>query len=380
MTQAALLSQEAESPLGSDSQRLLIIGGVLLIASGMLFGDIFAMFVLHPNNARIGAAMYAAAQLIPAGDADGILAQFMAIGGFLENRGTKVDTHSHIIHMGYIALLLAMLQPWVALSAAAKRRVAWLYIVSAVLLPVSIFSIYYVGTAYSPLSHIGWGSIFADLFGALLAVAVLIQLWGLWCHVRGQSEAQVAPTYVGSGDGASRALLVGGLVLLVSGFLYGAGYAVWVQSGSATSEVDILKAIVTHAAASEQALLDSDFGAYGNYQMYRAINIAVHTHINEMGILLLLMSFVQGFIHYTERTRRRWAQLAVVSGFALPIGILLEINLGIVGSIVADLFGFTMIVSLMAMLFGLLRYTGARDVEVLAGKGAGTGTEEGGSA
>jgi len=363
LTQAALASLEAQDPLASDSQRLLAIGGILLVASGMLFGNIFAMFVLHPNNARIGEAMYAAAQLIPAGDADAILGHFMAIGGFLENRGTKVDTHSHIIHMGYIALLLAMLQPWVALSPAAKRRAAWLFIASAALLPVSIFSIYYVGLAYSPLGHIGWGSIFADLFGALLAVAVLIQLWGLWCHGRGRGESQVKPSYIGSHNGAARALLVGGLLLLVSGFFYGAGYAAWTQSGAASSEVDILKDIVTHAAGSQQALVDADFGAFGQFQMYRAINIAVHTHINEMGILLLLMSFVQGFIHYSERTRRRWAQLAVISGFGLPIGILMEIKLGIVGSICADFFGFTMIVSLMAMLFGLLRHTGACDVE-----------------
>jgi len=362
VTQAANVSDEAQGPLASNSQRLLTIGGILLIASGMLFGDIFAMFVLHPNNVRIGEAMYAASQLISAGDADGILAHFMSIGGFLENRGTKVDTHTHIIHMGYIALLLAMLQPWVALSPALKRRTAWLFIVSAILLPVSIFSIYYVGLAYSPLEHIGWGSIFADLFGALLAVAMSIQLWGLWRHRRGQGE-EVEPQYLNSENSAARALLVGGLLLLVSGFLYGAGYAAWTQSGAAISEVDILKDIVTHAAASEQELLGADFGDYGNYQMFRAINIAVHTHINEMGILLLLMSFVQGFIHYGENTRRRWARLAVISGFGLPIGILMEINFGIVGSVVADFFGFTMIVSLMAMLFGLLRYTGARDAQ-----------------
>lgn len=368
MTQAALAALEAQDPLASDSQRLLAIGGILLVASGMLFGDIFAMFILHPNNARIGEAMYAAAQLIPAGDADGILGHFMAVGGFLENHGTKVDTHSHIIHMGYIALLLAMLQPWVALPAATKRRTAWLFIASATLLPVSIFSIYYVGLAYSPLSHIGWGSIFADFFGALLAVAMLVQLWGLWRHGRGLGESQVRPAYIGSGNGAARALLVGGLLLLVSGFLYGAAYAAWAESGAGNSEVDILKDIVTHAAGSQQALLDADFGAFGQFQMYRAINVAVHTHISEMGILLLLMSFVQGFIQFSDHTRRRWARLAVLSGFGLPIGILLEINFGIIGSILADFFGFTMIVSLMAMLFGLLRHTGTHDAK----KGAGT--------
>jgi len=363
LTQAALISLENQGPLESDSQRVLAIGGILLVASGMLFGEVFAMFVLHPNNARIGEAMYAAAQLIPAGDAEGILGHFMAIGGFLENRGTKVDTHSHIIHMGYIALLLAMLQPWVALSAATKKFTAWLFVASASLMPVAIFSIHYVGLAYSPFELLGWGNVLADLFGALLAVAVFFQLWGLWRYGTGQAELEPSPTYFSSGNGASRTLLVGGLLLLVAGFLYGAGYAAWTQTSTVSSEVDILKDIVTHAAGAQQALLDADFGAFGQLQMYRAINVAVHTHINEMGILLLLMSFVQAFVNYHEVTRKRWAQLAVLSGFGLPIGILLEINFGIIGSIVADFFGFTMIVSLTAMLFGLLRYTGARDAQ-----------------
>ena len=76
---------ELHDPIASDSQRILVIGGILLAASGMLFGDVFAMFVLHPNNARIGEAMYAASQLVPIGDADGILAHFMAIGGFVSS-------------------------------------------------------------------------------------------------------------------------------------------------------------------------------------------------------------------------------------------------------------------------------------------------------
>ena len=367
MTKTALSSLEAQDPLASDSQRVLAIGGLLLVTGGMLFGDVFAMFVLHPNNARIGEAMYAAAQLIPEGDADGILAHFMAIGGFLENRGTKVDTHSHMIHMGYIALLLAMLQPLVALSATAKTRVAWLFMASAALLPAAIFSIYYVGLAYSPFEHIGWGSILADFLGALLALAMSIQLWGLWRHWRGAGQSAPGLSYPAPGNSASQVLLVGGLLLLVCGFFYGAAYAAWVRSGGADSEVGILKAIVTHARAEQQAAMDAEFAAYGMFQMYRAINVAVHTHINEMGIILLLMSFFQGFIDYAERTRRRWAGLAVISAFGLPVGILLEINFGIVGSIVADFFGFTMIVSLMAMLFGLIRHTGVRDADIGGG-------------
>ncbi|MDT8319590.1 MAG: hypothetical protein RQ826_03605 [Xanthomonadales bacterium] len=352
---------ESEDALASSAQRVLIIGGLLAVAVGMLFGDIFAMFVLHPNNARIGQAMYEAALLIPAGDADGIMGRFAAIGGYLENRGTKIDAHSHMIHMGYLALLLAVLQPWMAFGARQKLQLAWLYIASTFLLPPSIFAIHYVGLAFSPLEHIGWASILADLFGFLLGVAVVLSLWGLWKYFRNTKTVLPTPAFLQGGDPASRTLLAGGLLLLVWGFLYGAAYAAWGVSGQATSEVAILKDIVGHAAAQQTALLDADFGAYGVYQMYRAINIATHTHINEMGILLLLLSFVQFFVYYSETWKKRWARVAVISAFGLPVGILLELKVGIVGSIVADLAGFGTIVALLAMLFGLLRYTGVKD-------------------
>jgi hypothetical protein len=46
---------------------------------------------------------------------------FTDVGTFLENRGTKVDTHVHMIDFGYLALLLAALQPWVAFGEKTKR-------------------------------------------------------------------------------------------------------------------------------------------------------------------------------------------------------------------------------------------------------------------
>ena len=349
------MSLSANNPLGTESQRILTVGGILVILAGMLFGEVFAIFILHPNNARIGEAMFAAAQLIPQGDVDGIFGHFQAIGGFLEKRGTKVDAHSHAIHMGYIALLLAALQPWVNFSESGKRRAALFFVVCSIGLPISIFSIHYVGLAYSPLSHIGWGSIFADLFGAFLAIAVFVQFLGLWRQAR-SGEALAPGQGAGSGQKAARILLVGGLLLLVWGFLYGALYAAWLEAGVAVPEVDILKSIVANAAAQQQELLGQDFAAYGNFQMYKAINAATHTHINEMGILLLLLSFAQGLLPYSDAVRTRWAMAAVVGGFLLPIGILLEIPYGVVGSVIADGGGFLVIFSLAAMLLGLVRY------------------------
>ncbi len=362
MKSTPAMSVAGGDPLASDPQRLLAIGGIVLVVVGLVFGDLFAVFVLHPNNARIGEALYTAAELIPVGDNAGIQAQFATIGSLLENRGTKVDTHSHIIHVGYIALLLALLHPWVALSSALKRGATYVFIVGAILMPPSIFAIHYVGLSASPLEHIGWASMLADLSGALLALAVFLHFYGLWRHAREAPQIDGDTScHIAIDDGAARALLLGGLVLLVCGFLYGAAYAAAQRFGLGSSEVDILNNIVAHAAAVQTDLLDQDFAALARFQMLRAINIAVHTHINELGILLLLMAFLQGHIQFRDATRRFWARSALVSAFALPLGVLLEIPAGILGRVIADLAGLGLIVSLIAMLFGLLRTTGARD-------------------
>ena len=40
---------------------MLVMGGIALILAGMIFGDIFAAFILHPNADRIGASLLQAA-------------------------------------------------------------------------------------------------------------------------------------------------------------------------------------------------------------------------------------------------------------------------------------------------------------------------------
>ncbi len=137
--------------------------------------------------------------------------------------------------------------------------------------------IHYVGLAYSPWSFIGWASVLADLSGTLLALVMFIQLWGLW-QSRGVSTPSLSDRFGTGGEAASKILLLGGCVLLSCGFLYGAGYAAWLEWGSAVAELDILKPMVEHAAASQQDLLAQDFANYGNYQMVKAINVAAHTH------------------------------------------------------------------------------------------------------
>src|SRR5947209_18719931 len=127
-----------------STQRLLEYGGIALIAGGMLFGDIFAVFVLHQNGGETSAALLAATQAVAAENAAAVKAAFTRIGGLLEDRGTKVDAHGHLTDAGYLALLLALVQPYVALSNWRKKLLARLFLLGGVLLPIGIFLIHYV--------------------------------------------------------------------------------------------------------------------------------------------------------------------------------------------------------------------------------------------
>src|SRR5438128_11885714 len=142
-----------------SAQRLLVFGGIALIAGGMLFGDIFAVFVLHQNGGETSAALLAATQAVAAQNPAAVKDAFTRIGGLLEDRGTKVDTHVHLTDAGYLALLLALVQPYVALSNWRKKLLARLFLLGGGLLPICIFLFHYVGFAYSPSPLIGWASL-----------------------------------------------------------------------------------------------------------------------------------------------------------------------------------------------------------------------------
>src|SRR5215813_6525097 len=203
-----------------SARRLLVAGGIALILAGTVFGDIFAVFVLHQNAGRIGASLAAATAAVEAGDPKAVLAHFTQIGEFLENRGTKVDTHVHIIDFGYLALLLALMQRRVSFSERIKLRLAILFLTGAVLLPVSVFLIHYVGLKYSPLQSIGWASIAADFGGLLVILAIAGELAGVWRHFRSTLPKPVSDNL--RNGWSESALLSGGTLLILAGFLHGA--------------------------------------------------------------------------------------------------------------------------------------------------------------
>ncbi|HLZ92321.1 MAG TPA: hypothetical protein VKQ28_11435 [Candidatus Acidoferrum sp.] len=347
------------------ARRLLLLGGIGLILTGMLFGDIFAVFTLHQNAGRVGASLAAAAQAALAGNRPGVLANFKDVGAFLENRGTKVDTHVHMIDFGYLALLLAILQPWVGFSEGAKKRLAWIFLTGAWLLPVGVYLIHYVGLAGSPFQAIGWASIAADFGGLLVLIATLRSLAGLWAYFRGE-RGGFEDGLLGERSAEGRMLFAGGMVLVLLGFLHGAYYAAANLYKHEAQDYTLLAQMSGGAAAGNGTAVDTALAGYGQLQGAKAVNIAAHAHAIEFGLLAVMMAFFQPYVRLRASWKRRWAKILLLGSLLLPVCVLLELRYGLLAGGVADLGGLLVILALLAMWIGVLRYTGELDAEVRA--------------
>jgi hypothetical protein len=344
-----------------SARRLLTFAGIGMVLAGMIFGDIFAVFVLHQNAARVGSSLAAAARSAEAGDVAAVASHFKSAGEFLENRGTKVDTHVHLIAFGYLALLLALVQPWVNFTEAVRRRLAWLLVSGAVLLPVGVFLIHYVGLAWSPLEFIGWASIFADLGGLMVLLATVGYLVGIaqypWAGQRSLPDSLLRDRSM-----PARWLLAGGVLLILTGFVHGAFYAGSDLYRHEAADYTILSDMSTAAAEQNQAQIDQSLADYGQLQGDKAVKIAAHAHIIEFGLLAMLLAFFQPYVQLSEIWKRRWAVLLLSGSLLLPVCVLLETKYGLLVGGIADLGGLFVILGLFAMWIGVLRYTGSVDV------------------
>jgi len=343
-----------------SAQRLLVFGGIALIVGGMLFGDIFAVFVLHQNAGQTGASLLAAAQAAAARNPAQVSDIFGRVGGLLEDRGTKVDAHVHMTDAGYLALLLALLQPYVAFSNARKKLLARLFLTGGIFLPIGIFLIHYVGLAYSPSDVIGWASVLADSAGALMVLALVAEGWGLIKYLLvGLPDGGMAsePEY----SWCERTLLAGGTGLVLLGFLLGAWYSAFDLYRQEGQEQRILTAL---AAAAERAQTDPlipGVNAFGMLQADKAVKIAAHSHIIEFGVLAMLLAFVQRYVLLSERWRRRWVAVLLAGSVVLPVFVFLELQLGLLAGGIADCGGLLVVIALIGMLVGVVRYSGRTD-------------------
>jgi hypothetical protein len=304
----------------------------------------------------------AATQAVAARNPAAVKDIFQTLGSLLEDHGTKLDAHVHMIGAGYLALLLALLQPFIAFPHRPRRLLAALFLTGGVLLPVGIFLIHYLGLAYSPFTVIGWASVLADSAGALLIVALLAEAWGLWKYFRGARVEADANELTPDSGWARRALLSGGTLLVLLGFLHGAWYAAFDLYRHEEQETYILKSMLDDAGSPNNLPAAADeVKAFGLLAAAKAVNIAAHSHIIEFGLLAILLSFVQHYVFLSEAWKRRWVQVLLAGSVILPVFVLLELKLGLVAGGIADVGGLMVIIALIGMLVGVMRYAGGLD-------------------
>jgi hypothetical protein len=357
----AVAAQSAERFSPRSARRIFVIGGIGLILCGMIFGDIFAAFILHPNANRIGENLLAATRAVALRDPQAAGTAFQNIGGLLENRGTKVDAHSHMIGFGYIALLMALLQPYVSFSETAKRFLAKLFVLGAILLPVGVFLIHYVGMAGSPFASIGWASAFGDFGGFLVWLVCLCELAGLAKYFGARPVVRVSDKLLSDRGWAARTLLSGGTMLVLIGFLHGSYYAGVHLFHYEARDSELLSAMTTRAAAGDSAAALQAVADYGQLQGAKALNVAAHAHVIEFGVLAILLAFFQPYVFLSEKWRRIWVVVLLIGSLTLPVFVLLELHWGLLAGGLADIGGLLVIAALFAMLVGIWRYAGKLD-------------------
>ena len=360
-TPSTALEPAAAAFLRPSARRLLVLGGIGLILVGMIFGDIFAVFVLHQNAARVGAGLSAAAHAALAGDPVEVGAHFADVGSFLENRGTKVDVHVHMIDFGYLALLLALVQPWVAYRERIKRHLARLFLIGSVVLPVGVFLIHYIGLVHSPLQAIGWASIFADLGGVCVLLATAGFLVGVYRYLAARRSSSPSDDLLATASKAGRRLLAGGVILVLLGFAHGAYYAASDLYRHENLDYSILLRMATASALQDAVQVDKSLAEYGQLQGDKAVKIAAHAHIIEFGLLAMILAFFQPYVCLREEWKQRWVSMLLLGSTLLPVCVLFELRYGLLAGGIADVGGLIVIIALLAMWIGIVRYTGALD-------------------
>ncbi len=166
-----------------------------------------------------------------------------------------------------------------------------------------------------------------------------------------------------------RALLTGGTILVLLGFLHGAYYAGTLLYEHERMETAILQRLIGAAAAGNLDAATIEVNNFGNLAGARAVNIAAHSHIIEFGLLAMLLSFVQPFVFLSDKWKRRWVKLLLGGSVILPVFVLLEFKLGLLAGGIADVGGLMVIVGLIGMLVGILRYAGSLDAAERDGAG-----------
>jgi len=151
------------------ARRLLVFGGIGANCGGMLFGDNLRRICPDQNGGQTGQALLAATQAVAAQDHRGESGVY-ARRDLLEDRGTKVDTHVHMIEPAIspaAGFNPALCGPFRVQQKTAGETIPDRWFFAA----VGIFLIHYVGLDLQSIYGNWMGEYYGRLRGGLLNCA-----------------------------------------------------------------------------------------------------------------------------------------------------------------------------------------------------------------
>jgi hypothetical protein len=153
-----------------------------------------------------------------------------------------------------------------------------------------------------------------------------------------------------------KALLAGGMLLLVAGLLFGAVYGYLAQHETLLVLRESYRTLLTASAAGDQPAVQAalERARRMNYVYVRAVD--VHTHLIKMASVVLLIGLLYPFVALSERARRALAALFLAGAWLFPAGVFAEIFVsGLVPQALAAAGAAAAIAGLAGIVAGLYR-------------------------
>jgi hypothetical protein len=122
----------------SGSGRLLVTGGLVLAAAGMLYGLHYALFIEHQTLAHMGESLEGAFTQAAMENWTNAEMNLMAYADTKYKYVRQVDAHSHWIGLAMLMIVLGVVFERVGFSEPTRRWLAIVLLVGSVLFPLAV--------------------------------------------------------------------------------------------------------------------------------------------------------------------------------------------------------------------------------------------------
>jgi hypothetical protein len=149
----------------TSSRKILLLGGLVLAAIGMLYGLYYAVFVEHQTLDQMGGSL---AQSFSAAAAHDLASSKIALQRYGDTKydyARQVDSHSHWVGLAMLMIVLGALFERVSFGEGTKKVVAVSLLTGSVVFPLSVIlqTFHHGALLYKALAVVSSGLVIAAL-------------------------------------------------------------------------------------------------------------------------------------------------------------------------------------------------------------------------